>query len=82
MFSLISGNWSGEPLVSYETVLGYIRGTRSSKGFRCRARLDTTDYPTKYRVTPAAKGRVRLKPRPVLSEWNYTICPHGKSRER
>ena len=32
MFSLISGNWSGEPLISYETILGYIRGTRSSKG--------------------------------------------------
>ena len=42
MFSLISGNWAGEPLVSYETMLGYIRRTRSAKGFHCRARLDTT----------------------------------------
>ena len=25
MFSLISANWAGEPLVSYETILGYIR---------------------------------------------------------
>jgi Rhodopirellula transposase DDE domain len=37
MFSLISANWAGEPLVSYETVLNYIRTTRSRTGFRCRA---------------------------------------------
>ncbi len=36
MFSLISGNWAGEPLVSYETMLKYIRTTRSETGFRCR----------------------------------------------
>jgi hypothetical protein len=79
MFSLISGNWCGEPLVSYEAILGYIRRTRSSQGFYCRARLDTTDYPTGYKVTPEAKARVRLKPRPVLPKWNYTIWPRDKS---
>jgi hypothetical protein len=36
MFSLISANWAGEPLVSYETILGYIRCTRSTKGFHCQ----------------------------------------------
>ena len=81
MFSLISANWSGEPLVSYETILGYIRGTRSLEGFHCRARLDTTDYPSGYRVTPEVKGRIRLRPRPVLPKWNYTIWPHDKPTE-
>jgi len=37
MFSLISATWAGEPLVSYETVLKFIRTTRSEAGFRCRA---------------------------------------------
>ncbi len=40
MFSLISGNWAGEPLVNYETMLKYIRRTRSAPGFHCRARLE------------------------------------------
>ena len=61
MFSLISANWAGEPLVSYETILGYIRRTRSSGGFHCRACLDVRDYPTGYKVTPKEKARVRLK---------------------
>jgi Rhodopirellula transposase DDE domain len=82
MFSLISANWCGEPLVTYETILGYIRRTRSSKGFHCRARLDTTDYPTGYKATPEAIASVRLKRRPVLPEWNYTIWPHDKPTKR
>jgi Rhodopirellula transposase DDE domain len=76
MFSLISANWAGEPLVSYEVILAYIRGARSTKGFHCRACLDETDYPTGYRATPEEKARVRLKPRRVLPRWNYTIWPH------
>jgi len=77
MFSLISGNWAGEPLVSYEKMLQYIRATRSATGFHCRAVLDTHEYRTGGRVTPAAKAGVKLQPRPVLPEWNYTICPHA-----
>jgi len=82
MFSLISANWSGEPLESYETILGYIRGTRSPQGFHCRARLDTTDYPGGYRVKQEDKAFVRLRPRPVLPKWNYTIWPHDRPAKR
>jgi hypothetical protein len=80
MFSLISGNWAGEPLVSYEKMLQYIRGTRSATGFHCRAVLDTREYPTGWRATPADKEAVKLQPRPVLPHWNYTICPHTRHR--
>lgn len=76
MFSLISGNWAGEPLASYELILKYIRATRSETGFRCRAFLDRKDYPTKVKVTPAQRTTIRLKPRRVLPRWNYTILPH------
>ena len=44
MFSLISANWAGQPLVSYETILKYIRTTRSETGFHCRASLDQREY--------------------------------------
>lgn len=80
MFSLISGNWAGEPLDSYEKMLQYIRGTRSATGFHCRAVLDTHEYRTGWRVTPADKAGVKLQPRPVLPDWNYTIWPHARHR--
>jgi hypothetical protein len=82
MFSLISGNWAGEPLVSYETILGYIRRTRSSTGFHCRAHLDEAEYPTGHKVTPEEKAHIRLKLRHVLPKWNYTIWPHTNLSKR
>jgi hypothetical protein len=82
MFSLISSNWAGQPLVSYETILKYIRGTRSVKGFRCRACLDVTNYPTRVKVTQEQKAKVQLKRRPVLPKWNYVIRPHKRTKNR
>lgn len=82
MFSLISGNWAGEPLVSYETILKHIRRTRSAKGFHCRACLDWAEYPTGCKVTPEEKHRVRLRRRRVLPEWNYVIWPHRDSGKK
>ena len=76
MFSLISENWAGEPLVSYEVMLKYVRTTRSATGFQCRARLDRSEYPTKVKVSKERQRGVRLKRRMVLPLWNYTIWPH------
>jgi hypothetical protein len=79
MFSLISANWAGEPLTSYEVMLKYIRTTRSSTGFRCRASLDTRFYPTKVKVSEEAKASVRLSCHTVLPKWNYTIHPRKRN---
>jgi len=75
MFSLISANWAGEPLASYEVVLKYLRTTRSTTGFRCRAKLDKSCYPKKTLVTDEQKAGVQLMPHRVLPKWNYTVRP-------
>lgn len=79
MFNLISANWAGEPLVSYELMLNYIRSTRSSTGFRCRATLDKTFHPTKVKVSEEEKAGVRMIRHRVLPKWNYTIRPIRKT---
>jgi hypothetical protein len=81
MFSLISENWAGEPLVNYETMLKYIRRTRSATGFHCRACLDRTAYVKGEKVSREERAAIRLRPRPVLPQWNYTIWPHRGSRK-
>ena len=75
MFSLISANWAGEPLASYEVILKYIRATRSKTGFRCRATLDKRFYPKKTPVTDDEKASVQLLIHRALPKWNYTIYP-------
>ena len=75
LFSEISRNWAGEPLVSYEAVLKYIRTTKTEKGLKCQAVLDTAIYKTKLKVTAEQKMLINLKPHRVLPTWNYTIKP-------
>jgi len=82
MFSVISQNWSGQPLVSYETILKFIRTTKTETGFRCRARLDRTEYETGLKVSAEDKAQVNLAPPRVLPRWNYTIRPHVRAREK
>lgn len=77
MFSLISANWAGEPLDSYEKMLKYIRTTRSTKGFRCRAHLDRKPY-TSYRPTDDQRRALRLRRRRICPQWNYVIYPHTR----
>lgn len=77
LFGPISANWAGEPLDSYERIVKYIRTTRTEMGLRCRARLDTNEYPVEHRTAPQAKARVRLIRRSIRPQLNYIIYPHG-----
>jgi Rhodopirellula transposase DDE domain/HTH-like domain len=78
MFNLISQNWQGEPLVSYETVVNFIKTTTSATGFRCRATLDAKTYRTELKVSKEEKAAVRLTPYKILPAWNYTVHPRSK----
>lgn len=75
LFSQISSNWVGQPLVSYETILKFIRTTKTETGLRCKAYLDKTVYETGLQLTPEQKELINLIPRRVLPRWNYTINP-------
>ena len=77
MFNLISANWAGEPLTSFEKVAKYIRSTRSKTGFRCRATIDQRHYATKIVVTQDEKDSMTIKRHSVLPKWNYTVYPRN-----
>lgn len=75
MFNLISANWAGHPLDSYETVLNFIRTTTSTTGFCCQADLDTTVYETGITVPAEVLDQLYLRPHRRFPDWNYTIYP-------
>lgn len=75
MFNLISANWTGHPLESYETLLKHIRTMRSPNDFRCQARLDTRTYVTRLCVPPGDVARLQVRPHKLFPHWNYTIFP-------
>lgn len=80
LFSPISGNWAGQPLISYETVLKFIRTTKTETGLQCRARLDTTTYATGLKVTQDQKAQINLQRHRILLKYNYTIRPRTSIR--
>jgi hypothetical protein len=81
LFSQLSRNWAGQPLVSHETVLKFIRATTSETGLCCQAWLDSREYPTKVKVAKEEQQTIRLERHKVLPRWNYTIRPRKTSRE-
>jgi hypothetical protein len=76
LFCHISQNWAGQPLVDYETILKFIRTTKTETGLRCRARLDRKTYPTGVKLSMEEKAKINLRRHRVLPKWNYTIKPH------
>ncbi len=78
MFNLISGNWAGRPLASYETVINYIATTSTAIGFSCQAYLDTTSYATGLKVSAAEFESLSLRPHKRFPKWNYTIYPRRR----
>ena len=82
LFNHISANWAGEPLVSFETVLKFIRTTTTETGLCCVVYLDRKRYLTKLKLTAAQKKTIRFAKHRVLPKWNYTIRPHVPSNRK
>ena len=75
LFSEISKNWAGRPLDSYETVLKYIRTTKTATGLRVRALLVRKRYRKGIQIQKQHMAAVKLRRHPCLPEWSYTIRP-------
>lgn len=79
LFCHIQANWAGQPLLDYETVLKFIRTTRTRTGLRVRAYLDKIHYQTGLKITAQQKDWINLRPLRARPQWNYTIAPHPSS---
>jgi hypothetical protein len=77
LFSFITQNWRGRPLLSQQTVVNLIANTTTSSGLIVKAALDTNHYDTALKVSDAELSRIRLKPHQFHGDWNYTISPRS-----
>jgi hypothetical protein len=77
LFSFITMNWRGKPLVSLETIVNLIGATKTSSGLDVYARLDEGTYPDKIKVPDAELKAVNLHGDEFHPEWNYRIKPKG-----
>jgi len=75
LFSFITKNWRGRPLISHQAIVSLIASTTTRTGLTVQAALDTNQYETKIKVTDAELATLRMKPHTFHGDWNYTVSP-------
>jgi len=75
LFSFISSNWRGEPLVDYETVVNLIARTTTTKGLKVSCQLARRSYPTGRAVSEEDWAKINLVRDDFHGDWNYTLRP-------
>jgi len=81
LFSFITQNWRGKPLVSHEVIVQLIAATRTATGLRVHCELDTNTYPSGVTVPDQVMAQLNLTRDPFHGEWNYTIAPRSAPNE-
>jgi hypothetical protein len=77
LFSFISKNWRGRPLISHAIIINLIASTKTKTGLKVKCRLDKKKYPTGIRITDDQMEKINIKRDTFHGEWNYTIIPNS-----
>ena len=75
LFSFISLNWRGQPLVSHEVIVNLIKATTTAQGLKVEAQIDQNKYPAGQIVSEEEMAQVNLLRHKFHGDWNYTISP-------
>ena len=75
LFSFITQNWRGKPLVSHQVIVQLIAATTTDTGLKVHSEIDPNPYPAGIKVANAQLARVNLSRHEFHGDWNYTIQP-------
>jgi Rhodopirellula transposase DDE domain len=80
LFSFITQNWRGRPLVSYQTIVQLIAATTTDTGLKVQCEIDPNTYPAGVKVTDAEMDAINIHRHEFHGDWNYTISPQPHIR--
>jgi transposase len=75
LFSFISQNWRGKPLVSHQVIVDLIAATTTKAGLKVRAQIDSNFYPPGIKITDQQIADLNIERDSFHGEWNYKILP-------
>jgi hypothetical protein len=75
LFSEISKNWQGTPLVDYETVYKYTVSTKTTTGLQTKALMVSKQYKKGLKASPADIKNLNIRHHDLNPLWNYTLSP-------
>ncbi len=82
LFSFITTNWRGRPLVSHQVIVQLIGATTTKTGLEVRCELDPRTYPAGVKVSDDELQALNIVRHSFHGEWNYTIKPKRAHLER
>ena len=77
LFSFISQNWRGKPLISHEVIINLIAATTSKTGLEVKSGLDANSYPEGIKISDQQMAELRLKRDSFHGDWNYAVLPRS-----
>jgi transposase len=75
LFSFITKNWRGKPLITHQVIVNLIAATTTTAGLTVKAEIDPNTYPTGRKIKPAEMAKLNLARDEFHGEWNYTLHP-------
>ena len=82
LFSFITSNWRGKPLISHQVIVQLIGATTTKTGLKVRCQLDPMTYPAGIKVSDDELAAVNITRHEFHGEWNYTISPKARALQR
>lgn len=80
MFSFISINWRGRPLISHQVIVQLIASTKTETGLTIACDIDWGKYPKGIKIPKAALKDLNIIYDDFHGDWNYTIAPQAKTQ--
>jgi len=77
LFSFISQNWRGKPLISHEVIINLIAATTSKTGLEVKSGLDANSYPDGIKISDHQMAELRLRRDTFHGDWNYAVLPRS-----
>lgn len=76
LFSFISKNWRGKPLLTHAVIINLISATKTEKGLEVDCMLDKNKYPKGIKISDEEFSKINIFPEKFHGDWNYTIKPN------
>ena len=77
LFSFISQNWRGKPLVSHQVIIDLIAATTTTTGLTVKSKLDTNIYQRGLKVSDQQMAELQLRREKFHGDWNYKLLPRS-----
>ena len=82
LFSFITQNWRGKPLISLQTIVQLIAATTTKTGLKVRCAIDPKTYPVGVKITDQEMDAIAINRHSFHGDWNYTISPKAAAQKR